>query len=200
MTASAQAMQTRMNLMTPDEQEEWIYIARLRGNRLFKANMFEQAAEVYLEAVTAAKIVCDEDQVHTLLCNLSACLLAQGKPQHALKIANQVLIENPKHIRALERRSKAYSALQQYDNAKADLINASSLSQDESSKNQFRAQLEELRIIEKKDKQTYERMFADQDSDEEDWIPVVSSVVKLFTLPVKLYRAVESLCRRSEEL
>lgn len=186
--------------MTPEEQEEWIYIARLRGNRLFKAKLYDQAAEVYLEAVTAAKIVNDQVEVNMLLCNLSSCLLYQGKPQQALRIADQVLAVTPKHLRALERRSKAYSALQQYDNAKADLILAASCTRDETLRRQYGTQIEELRQIEKKDKQTYKRMFESQDTPEEDWFPVVSSVVSLITLPLRFFRAVGSLCRRKEQV
>jgi tetratricopeptide (TPR) repeat protein len=182
--------------MTPDEQAEWIYIARLRGNRHYKTGRYEQAVEVYLEAATAAKIREDEGQVHMLLCNLSSCLLAQGKPSQALKMASQVLVEDPVNLRALERRARAYIALQQYSNAKADLGKALNLPQGEGSRQRLDGLLREMRMTEKKDKQTYERMFPDKESEDEEWAPVVSSVVSLFTLPVKLYRAIESLCRR----
>jgi import receptor subunit TOM70 len=179
--------------MTSDEQEEWIYIARLRGNRYFKAGRYDQAVEVYLGAVSGAKLREDPGQVHLLLCNLSSCLLAQDQPQQAIKVANQVLIDDPKHFRALERRAKAYTVLKQYDNAKADLVQASSLTLDEGSKRRLQSQLDEILQTEKKDKRDYES--SDEDTDEEEW-PVVSVVVKLFSLPVKLYKAVEGLCRR----
>jgi tetratricopeptide (TPR) repeat protein len=185
--------------MTPDEQQEWIYIARLRGNRHYKASRYEQAVEVYLEAATAAKIKDDDGQVHMLLCNLSSCLLAQGLPSQALKMASQVLVEDPVNLRALERRARAYTALQQYSNAKADLMQALNLPQDERSRQRLEGLQQEMRLTERKDEQTYERMFPDKDSEDEEWVPVVSSVVRLFTFPVKLYRAIESLCRRQED-
>jgi tetratricopeptide (TPR) repeat protein len=176
--------------MTSEEQEEWIYIARLRGNRYYKAGRYDQAVGVYLGAVSGTKLRGDSEQMHILLCNLSSCLLAQDQPQQAIQFANQVLIEDHRHFRALERRAKAYTVLKQYDHAKADLVNASSPSIDEGSRRKLQTLLDEIRQMEKKEKGNYERS--------EEW-PVVSTVGKFFSLPVKLYRAVEGLCRKRED-
>lgn len=198
MAASPQLTQSHVSQMTPDEQEEWTYIARLRGNRLFKANLYDQAADVYLEAIDSARMMQDEDQAHELLCNLSTCLLKQGYFKHALRAANQILVENPNHIRALERRSKVYISLRQYDNAKADLIQATRLTDTEALKNLFRSQLEELKQIKKRGGRTYSQLDEDQDSDDEGWS--LNSVFKIFSLPGKLLRAVENLCRKTEDI
>lgn len=195
-----QTTHIRMNHMTPDEQAEWIYIAQLRGDRLFKAGLFEKATVVYIEAATAAKIVQNEELAHSALCSLVSCHLAQCNPQQALRVASLVIADNPRHLTALERRAKAYSAMQQFDSAKADLTEALSIDIDEKGKNLYIGQLEELRQIERNDKRALGLMSSDEESDDEDLIPIVSSVAKIFSLPVKLYRAFESLCRREDML
>ena len=113
---------------------------RQRGNALYREGELFEAAKLYEQAVHkfadwyVEKFATDEERkmVHAVKLpshsNLAACSWKLGNHQHCVVHCTQVLNVEPDNAKALYRRGVCYTALSEFDDAKADLRRAAEVS------------------------------------------------------------------------
>ncbi|KAJ8576309.1 hypothetical protein ON010_g2904 [Phytophthora cinnamomi] len=100
---------------------QWVVAQRLAGNDAFHRGEYQEAAEAYIQALTALdfgstvqdKIVCQQEIQIPLTCNLAACMLML-----------EVLALDPNCVKALQQRAKAKAKLNKFDDARDDISRA----------------------------------------------------------------------------
>jgi tetratricopeptide (TPR) repeat protein len=108
------------------------------GTELFKGGNFRPAAARYQKALSHAAKFFDlsPDDIEevkgvklTLYLNLASCYLKMENYDMALRNCNDALEIDPKSVKALFRRSAAYEAKKDLDNALADIKQCQQLSE-----------------------------------------------------------------------
>ncbi|KAG7387218.1 Etoposide induced 2.4 mRNA [Phytophthora pseudosyringae] len=110
----------------------WVATQRRAGNNAFHRGEYQQAAEAYIQALTALdfgstaeeKITCQQELQVPLTCNLAACMLMMEQWEKARLMCDQVLAIDPNCIKALQQRAKAKTKLSHFDDARADVSRA----------------------------------------------------------------------------
>jgi tetratricopeptide (TPR) repeat protein len=119
------------------EKLEFCENHRSLGNYLFEEGMFNNAAEQYKIALSYYEYCFpdeEEDQAHldqvryACLCNISLCYYKLNLYREAVEAANNAISENSTVSKAFYRRAQAYRALDEYENARADLARALEIS------------------------------------------------------------------------
>lgn len=119
--------------MSTEERAEAALSGKQKGNEAFKANDFNEAAELYeeaLERLTEMEEWATDLQEKTrpvalsLHLNLANCYLKLGEPVKASNSASEALGFDPKNSKALYRRGLANLDLENYDDARTDLLAA----------------------------------------------------------------------------
>lgn len=113
-------------------KSQWIITQRHAGNDAFRSGEYQQAAEAYIQALTALdfgssaeeKIVCQQELQIPLTCNLAACMLMMEQWEKARLMCDQVLAIDANCIKALQQRAKAKTKLAQFGEARADVTRA----------------------------------------------------------------------------
>lgn len=82
-----------------------------QGNKLFGAKDFENARQVYLQAVE------EDSSLVSLFTNLAACEIYMKRYQEALQFTAKARIVDPEWIKTYFREGEAYNALEQYAEA-----------------------------------------------------------------------------------
>ncbi|KAG6977172.1 hypothetical protein JG688_00000611 [Phytophthora aleatoria] len=111
---------------------QWVATQRQAGNDAFHNGEFQQAAEAYIQALTALdfgsttkeKIACQQELQIPLTCNLAACMLMMEQWEKARLMCDQVLAIDPNCVKALQQRAKAKTKLNNFDDARADVSRA----------------------------------------------------------------------------
>ncbi|KAL3673349.1 hypothetical protein V7S43_001065 [Phytophthora oleae] len=111
---------------------QWITTQRHAGNDAFRNGEYCQAAEAYIQALTALdfgstaeeKIACQQELQIPLTCNLAACMLMMEQWEKARLMCDQVLAIDANCIKALQQRAKAKVKLTHFDGARADVTRA----------------------------------------------------------------------------
>lgn len=108
--------------MKSDEKEKLVPILKEEGNTLYKAGDYQGAAVKYFKALeyTESVIIQEkplgnewkriEDIKIPLLLNYSQCLLLMGNYLEVIRLTTEVLELDPKNVKGLFRRGKAYAA------------------------------------------------------------------------------------------
>jgi tetratricopeptide (TPR) repeat protein len=129
-------------------KSRWVAAQRLAGNDAFHNGGYKQAADAYIQALTALdfgsttheKIACQQELQVPLTCNLAACMLMlevsptqvgcccfdlptrlsshQQQWDKARLMCDQVLALDPNCVKALQQRAKAKAKLCQFDEAR----------------------------------------------------------------------------------
>lgn len=94
---------------------------REQANTLFKSKEYQKALDFYDQAI--ALLPGGHSDRAVLHSNKAAVLLSLQPPAYvdALEECNNALLIQPKHIRALLRRARAFEALGKFKEAQADL-------------------------------------------------------------------------------
>eukprot|EP00043_Microstomoeca_roanoka_P011215 m.105726 g.105726 ORF g.105726 m.105726 type:complete len:1030 (+) comp15129_c0_seq1:201-3290(+) len=99
-----------------------------KGNALFKEQKYKEALATYTQALKAAKQSSKTASlVLPLLKNIAAANLKLSKYQDAVDVSSQAIALAPSDTKALYRRSQAYEALNDLNNAFRDMATASRL-------------------------------------------------------------------------
>lgn len=88
--------------------------AKKKGNAYFKAQDYDKAIEQYSEAIKLDK---DKVETHIYYSNRSACYLAKGDFDNALKDANSSINANKTYSKAYDRKGSALWKLNEIDEA-----------------------------------------------------------------------------------
>ncbi|KAF4150519.1 hypothetical protein GN958_ATG00294 [Phytophthora infestans] len=110
----------------------WVETQRQAGNDAFHTGNYQQAAEAYIQALTALdfgstleeKISCQQELQIPLTCNLAACMLMMEQWEKARLMCDQVLSIDPNCVKSLQQRAKAKVKLNNFDDARADVYRA----------------------------------------------------------------------------
>ncbi|OWZ21073.1 hypothetical protein PHMEG_0004435 [Phytophthora megakarya] len=113
-------------------KSEWMATQRQTGNDAFHRGEYQQAAEAYIQALTAldfgsskeVKIACQQELQIPLTCNLAACMLMMEQWEKARLMCDQVLAIDPNSVKALQQRAKAKVKLHSFDDARTDVSRA----------------------------------------------------------------------------
>ncbi len=106
---------------------------RALGNGLYGEGLLPKAAHMYKTALSYYEYcfpLSDEDQQvldelrRACLCNISLCYSRMGEHRQAQEAAGKVLRASPSHAKSLYRRACSFRALDEYDQAQADLTMA----------------------------------------------------------------------------
>ncbi|XP_028396977.1 peptidyl-prolyl cis-trans isomerase FKBP62-like isoform X2 [Dendronephthya gigantea] len=120
---------------TFDERCDYAQKQKAKGTRYYKADLWLFAARHYSKAlrsliISRTQLPSDKSiedfsllQVQCYL-NLAACQLKLERYQHVIENCTKVLLNDSANIKALYRRAKAYTALNDFDDASADLNTA----------------------------------------------------------------------------
>lgn len=111
---------------------QWVATQRQVGNDAFYKGDYKQAAEAYIEALTAldfgssavVKITCQQEVQIPLTCNLAACMLMTEQWDKAQLICDQILAIDPNCVKALQQRAKSRAKLAKFNDARADVLRA----------------------------------------------------------------------------
>ncbi|KAE9334952.1 hypothetical protein PF008_g13720 [Phytophthora fragariae] len=111
---------------------QWVATQRLAGNDAFHRGEYKQAAEAYIQALTALdfgstpqdKITCQQEIQIPLTCNLAACMLMLEQWDKARLMCDQVLALDPNCVKALQQRAKAKAKLNKFEDARDDISRA----------------------------------------------------------------------------
>lgn len=113
-----------------DEKMRYCEKHRVYGNVLYDEGMLPKAVEQYQLALSYYEYCFPETEEaqnnldetrYACLCNASLCHYRLGEMRKAIDCASKVLIKNPRYVKALFRRAKAYRELDEYENASADI-------------------------------------------------------------------------------
>mmetsp|Transcript_8770 Transcript_8770/g.22250 ORF Transcript_8770/g.22250 Transcript_8770/m.22250 type:complete len:190 (-) Transcript_8770:89-658(-) len=92
------------------------------GNKLFKAGQWEEAIELYSDALDFCPDTDDfKYSAAVFLCNRAACFLQLGHLEDVVEDCTDALELEPRYVKALIRRAKAHEQLEDLDAALADL-------------------------------------------------------------------------------
>ncbi|CAH8472709.1 unnamed protein product [Schistosoma rodhaini] len=120
-------------IMTPEEKSAVVPILREEGNQLYNRGEYNEAAACYSEALGILEqlilrekpgepewIVLDKLQI-PLFVNLAQCQFKEKDYYAAIKSTTEALSRDPTNVKALYRRSKAYTETWDFDLAAEDL-------------------------------------------------------------------------------
>lgn len=112
------------------EKLEFSKAMRDAGNERFYAGDYQQALEMYAQAMAGfdgdrARLLETKKEIALpILNNMAFCLLAMGKPRHALEMCDEALKIDPTNAKALVRKGNALARLDRYVEARATLEQA----------------------------------------------------------------------------
>jgi hypothetical protein len=119
------------------------------------------------EKLTAEQQETVDQLMFTANLNLSACYLKEEKWEKATLRATKVLEKEPNHVKALFRRGEGKIYLNDLEGARADLQAAEKLApEDKGIKSRLVLLAKREKHFEKKERQTYAKMFAQSDTKE----------------------------------
>ena len=137
-----------------DEKMRFCELERMYGNYTYDEGMLPKAVEHYKLALAYYEYCFPETEEkqkqldelkNACLCNVSLCYYRLGEMRKAISSASQVLNKNPRYVKALFRRARAYRELDEYDNAFEDIDTAI-----ECSPNDASLKKERIRLIKQK--------------------------------------------------
>ncbi|XP_070203159.1 mitochondrial import receptor subunit TOM70-like isoform X2 [Littorina saxatilis] len=102
---------------TPKDQAQ---ASKNKGNKYFKGGMYEQAIECYTEAVRTCPTEHKQD-ISTFYQNRAAAYENLKNYQQVVADCSMALELNPRYVKALTRRAKAFESLQQFRDALEDI-------------------------------------------------------------------------------
>ena len=99
--------------------------AKQRGNDLFAARKFAEAAEAYAEALDLVPLVPEHEYARAVFhSNRAACFVELSKFREAVDDCTRAVALDPRYLKAYVRRAKAHEALEELDDALADVNEA----------------------------------------------------------------------------
>jgi len=134
------------------------------GNELFKHAAYEKAFRRYSQAVAFVDAMENKEPASSLLLpcylNMAACKLKTESYKEVISWSTKALELDSKNVKALFRRGKAYSNVNENEKAKSDLVLALQLDPSASEAQQELRKVEENIVANtKKEKQFYGGMF-----------------------------------------
>ena len=151
-------MQQELLELTCEEQAEWLAYHKLIGNKYYRSGNITKAIEVYMETLTASKILKDDSATVTVLCNLASCMISQGQAQAAVNILKEALAMQPGHPRALERRAFALCEMGMLEEAEEDLKNGIKSAGEKNLVEKMKQMLLKVHADKRKNKEMYKKM------------------------------------------
>jgi tetratricopeptide (TPR) repeat protein len=114
------------------DQDQWVADKRQCGNDAFREGYFQQAAELYVEALAGLDLgktpeqrrACELQSQVPLTCNLVSCLLMMEQWEKAKQVCGQALQLDPTCVRALSQRAKALTRLARFEDARYDEVSS----------------------------------------------------------------------------
>lgn len=185
-------VQQELLLLSEEEQTEWLGLHKLIGNKYYRCGNVQKAIEVYMETLTAAKVLKDENTMVTMLCNLASCMISQKQASAAVSILKEVFLVQPGHSRALERRAAAYIEMGMLVEAKADLVNALKNAPDKAMQEKITQVLQKLQVDQRKNKEMYKKMIDDKSNFLlPNWVAKATSIL---IVPFSWFTRIKSFC------
>lgn len=185
--------------MDDEEKTEWINYHKLIGNKYYRCKNFPKAADIYLEALTAAKINKDDGTTLTMLCNLASCMISQEYYYSAVHLLDEALKMKPGHARALERRAVAYSSMGKIEEAEKDIKAGLACVQDKKLKSKFNDLLSTMIRDKQKKREMYKKMVDVKVKPKDVYIPGwLKKVVSIAVKPVSWVGGFLRFCKRKK--
>ena len=186
-------LQQELDILDDSEKEEWMCRKKLQANRFFRKELYDQAFDSFHEAFAAASLVRNLPEAAVMLCNLATCKLAMNQAYRAYKIASSAIQMDKTCARAYERRAAASIKLLQFDQAIRDIETAFSLNPDDGVKQKLNEYINYL-------KKASGPNSLDEDSDEDESVPLLDYITWILHVPGSLYRKLKSNCTRSSKI
>lgn len=183
--------------MDKEEKQEWVYYHKLIGNKYFRSKNYEKATEIYMQTLTAAKILEDKNTVVIVLCNLASCMINQNQFNSAIYLTQQALNIQPENPRAYERRAQAFSSVGNIQEAENSLHTGLKYSSDNKSlETKMKKMLSDLHKDKAKSKEIYKKMIENK-SKLDVFIPKwLVKVTKIALYPFSAFSNLTSMCKR----
>ena len=149
---------------------------------------------MYMDALTASKILKDDNTTVAILCNLASCMIYQNQYDSALTILQQALNLQPNYARALERRAFVYNAMGKIEKAQEDLINGINNAKDKNLEDKMKEMLRKNHFDLKEKKEMYKKMI---EVKKNIVIPTwITKSIKLLIVPFTWISNLGNMCKR----
>lgn len=141
------------------EKNETVALERkAQGNECFARKDFVEAFDLYTQAIEYAPVTKDFDKNRAIFyCNRAACCSELGRHDEAVEDCTRALEFDPKYVKALLRRIKAYESLDKLEECLADMDAALALEPKQPGLRTERNKME-VRVKEKHEKLKEEMM------------------------------------------
>jgi len=115
-----------------EEKFEWVHQKKLKGNRFFNRKKFDDAIQIYLEALMGLDFTCPEENKKRMQCelqipcllNMAICMMEKKDYNRAVLFCDKAILVKNDYFKCYYRRALAYQSLKEYDKALEDFKTA----------------------------------------------------------------------------